>query len=256
MLKFRNPDSVGDVAFCGNFSDAVTDASESLVIANAYRRLNLWNANCGASFEWVGRSMNSYLGFLTGWTMVIGYVITTVAEVVVLAPSVLQIWGSGSTSTGQAIGIDVALVVIMLVIAVAGIRLTVRVQVGMALVEYTVLIGLSIAGLIIVLAGHHPGAMHFSSGWVSLSGIGGKGSLAGGLLISVYIYSGWDASVYVNEETRRRPVNPGRAVLLATALLTVVYVLAQVGLQGVVSPKALQNHVSTAMIYAANAIGA
>ena len=25
-----------------------------LVIANAYRRLNLWNANCGASFEWVG----------------------------------------------------------------------------------------------------------------------------------------------------------------------------------------------------------
>jgi len=26
-----------------------------LVIANAYRQLNLWNANCGASFEWVGR---------------------------------------------------------------------------------------------------------------------------------------------------------------------------------------------------------
>ncbi len=24
------------------------------VIANAYRRLNLWNANCGASFEWGG----------------------------------------------------------------------------------------------------------------------------------------------------------------------------------------------------------
>ena len=27
-----------------------------LIIANAYRRLNLWNANCGASFEWVGRA--------------------------------------------------------------------------------------------------------------------------------------------------------------------------------------------------------
>ena len=27
-----------------------------LVIANAYRRLNLWSANCGASFEWVGRA--------------------------------------------------------------------------------------------------------------------------------------------------------------------------------------------------------
>src|SRR5437660_12857438 len=28
-----------------------------LVIANAYRRLNLWNANTGASFEWVGRAI-------------------------------------------------------------------------------------------------------------------------------------------------------------------------------------------------------
>jgi len=33
-----------------------------LVIANAYRRLNLWNANTGASFEWVGRAINPYLG--------------------------------------------------------------------------------------------------------------------------------------------------------------------------------------------------
>jgi amino acid transporter len=33
-----------------------------LIIANANRRLNMWNANCGASFEWVGRSINPYLG--------------------------------------------------------------------------------------------------------------------------------------------------------------------------------------------------
>src|SRR5215471_20506163 len=33
-----------------------------LIIANSYRRLNLWNANCGASFEWVGRTINPYLG--------------------------------------------------------------------------------------------------------------------------------------------------------------------------------------------------
>ena len=26
-----------------------------IIIANAYRRLNLWQANCGASFEWVCR---------------------------------------------------------------------------------------------------------------------------------------------------------------------------------------------------------
>src|SRR5580693_9186394 len=73
-------------AYSGGLVLLIT-AIPMLVIANAYRRLNLWNANCGASFEWVGRSINPYLGFLTGWTMIIGYIITTVAEVVVLAPS-------------------------------------------------------------------------------------------------------------------------------------------------------------------------
>src|SRR5437660_12404974 len=58
-----------------------------MVIANAYRRCNMWNANCGATFEWVGRAINPYLGFLTGWLMVAAYIIGTVAEVPLLGPS-------------------------------------------------------------------------------------------------------------------------------------------------------------------------
>jgi amino acid transporter len=65
-----------------------------LIIANAYRRLNMWNANCGASFEWVGRSINPYLGFLTGWLMIAGYIIGAVACVEVLGPSVLAVFTS------------------------------------------------------------------------------------------------------------------------------------------------------------------
>ena len=32
----------------------ILTALPMVVIANSYRRLNLWSANCGASFEWVG----------------------------------------------------------------------------------------------------------------------------------------------------------------------------------------------------------
>src|SRR5713226_5413946 len=78
----------------------VLTAIPMLIIANAYRRLNMWNANCGASFEWVGRAISPYLGFLTGWLMIAGYVIGTIAEVVVLGPAVLAVFGSSSTSTG------------------------------------------------------------------------------------------------------------------------------------------------------------
>src|ERR1700721_1853176 len=63
-----------------------------LVIANAYRRLNMWSANAGASFEWVGRAINPYLGFLTGWLMIAGYVIGTLSGVEVLGPSVLALF--------------------------------------------------------------------------------------------------------------------------------------------------------------------
>src|ERR1039458_4837090 len=57
----------------------ILTAIPMLIIANSYRRLNLWNANCGASFEWVGRAINPYLGFLTGWLMIMGSIIGTVS---------------------------------------------------------------------------------------------------------------------------------------------------------------------------------
>src|SRR6201986_4094950 len=111
-----------------------------LVIANAYRRLNLWNANAGASFEWVGRAINPYLGFLTGWLMIAGYVLGTLSGVEVLGPSVLAVFGASSDSTWANVGIATAIGVIMTIIAVVGIRITARTQVVMAVVEYSILI--------------------------------------------------------------------------------------------------------------------
>src|SRR5579863_2734962 len=104
-----------------------------LIIANAYRRLNLWNANCGASFEWVGRAINPYLGFMTGWLMVTGSLIGTLSPVVVIGPSVLAVFGTSSASAWPDVVIATAVALVMLVIAVVGIRITARTQVGMGL---------------------------------------------------------------------------------------------------------------------------
>jgi amino acid transporter len=234
----------------------ILTAIPMLIIANAYRQCNLWNANCGASFEWVGRAINPYLGFLTGWLMIAAYIIGTVAEVLILGPSVLAVFGSTSTSTWAYVGIGAAMGLIMLVIAVVGIRITARVQVGMALVEYLILVGLAIAGIMWV-AGHHAGTVPFSRDWLSVSGIGGKGSAVAGFLVAVFVYGGWDGTLYVNEEVRQRRVNPGRAAIIAVALLAILYTLAQVGFQGVVSPARLlaASKNGTALVYVANVLG-
>ncbi len=120
----------------GSGAIIILTAMPMLIIANAYRRLNMWNANCGASFEWVGRAINPYLGFLTGWLMIAAYIIATVSGVEVLGPSVLAVFTSSSGTKWQDIAIGTAVGLVMLAIAVVGIKITARTQVGMALVEY------------------------------------------------------------------------------------------------------------------------
>jgi amino acid transporter len=242
------------VAAYGGVTSIVITGVPMLIIANAYRRLNMWNANCGASFEWVGRAINPYLGFLTGWLMVAGYIIGAVAGVEVLGPSVLAVFTSSPGSAWTYVLIATAIALVMLIIAIIGIRVTARTQVGMAAVEYTILIGFAIVGLFFVL-NHHAGTTPIKSSWFAVSGIGGHGSLAAGLLLSVFIFSGWEGTLYVNEETKHRRTNPGRAAIIAVVLLTIIYAVAQLGLQGVVSPHKLQTHADSALVYVARAIG-
>src|SRR2546430_6436820 len=137
----------------------------------------MWNANCGPSFEWVDRSINPYLGFLTGWLMIAGYIVGAVAGVEVLGPSVLTVFTSGTGSTLTLVAIATGISLLMLVIAIVGIRITARTQVGMAAVEYAILIGFAIVGLLAVLH-HHAGTFPITKGWFSISGLGGRGSPA------------------------------------------------------------------------------
>ncbi len=232
----------------------IVTAVPMVIIANAYRRLNLWNANCGASFEWVGRAINPYLGFLTGWLMIAAYVIATVSGVEVLGPSVLAVFGSNSTGTWANIAIATAVGLVMLVIAIVGIRITARTQVAMSIVEYVILIGFAVAGLVLVLS-RHAGTVPFSQGWLHLSGIGGHGNAVQGFLIAVFIFTGWDGTLYVNEEVRQRRSNPGRAAVFAVALLAIIYTISVVGLQGVVSPAKLSANSSSALVFVAQAMG-
>jgi amino acid transporter len=163
----------------GSAQTIVLCGTAMLVIANSYRRLNLCNANCGASFEWIGRAVNPYLGFLTGWLMIAANLVGSIVGAVVRAPSVLAIFGASATSTWPNILIATAVIMIMTVIAVIGIRPTAHTQVALAAVEYAILIGFSVAGLVAVLSGR-PGTVPVTSGWFSASGIGGHGSLTAG----------------------------------------------------------------------------
>jgi amino acid transporter len=240
-------------AYAGPLVLALT-AVPMLVIANACRRCNSWNANSGAAFEWVGRAVSPYLGFITGWLMIAGTLIGTLSPIVVLGPSILAIFGVTTGSAWPDVAIATAVSVIMLAIAVAGIRLTARTQVTLGVIEYLILTGFAVWGLVFVLT-RHAGTYPVTRGWFSLAGVGGHGSPAAGFLLAVFIYTGWDGTLYVNEEVRHRRVYPGRAAMAAVALVAVIYIAAQLGLQGVVTPARLQAHGSDALVYTAGVAG-
>jgi amino acid transporter len=225
-----------------------------IIIANSYRRLNLWNANCGASFEWVGRAINPYLGFMTGWIMVAGSIMGTLSAALVLGPVTLAVFGQSTSSPWPNILIGTAVIVVMLAIAIVGIKITARTQVSIAVIEYVILIGFAVAGLVFVL-GHHHGTFAITKDWFSLTGIGGHGDIAMAILAAVFMFTGWEGTVYVNEEVKHRRVNPGRAAILAVAIIAILLALSQIGLQGAVSPSKLQKNSSAGLVYVADAIG-
>jgi amino acid transporter len=116
------------------------------------------------------------------------------------------------------------------------------------------LVGFAVAGLAVVLR-HQPGTFPVRPGWFTLGGISGRGDATAGFLLAVFMYTGWDATVYVNEEVRHRRTNPGKAAMLAVAFLAVIFAAATIGLQGVVSPARLQAHSTSALVYTATALG-
>src|SRR5215472_488647 len=209
-----------------------------LIIANAYRRLNLWNANCGASFEWVGRAINPYLGFMTGWLMLAGTLFGSLTPVTALGPNILAVFNQPANGKWPNVLIATVIVLIMLAISIVGIRVSARTRVATAAIEYLILIVFAVWGLIWVL-GHHAGTVPIAASWFSLHGVNGKGVLVAGFLTTVFMYSGWDGTIYVNEEVKHRRVNPGRAAMIAVAVAGVLFILAQIAFQGLASFKTL-----------------
>ncbi len=55
-------------------------------IALAYRRLNQWRVNSGASYTWIGRAITPYMGFIVGWIMLLGYFLGTISDVLPIGP--------------------------------------------------------------------------------------------------------------------------------------------------------------------------
>ena len=71
-----------------------------------------------------------------------------------------------------------------------------------------------------------------SISWLSPFGLS-VNAMTAGILISVFIYWGWDTAVTVNEETEDSTRTPGLAAVLSTVILLVIFVVTSFAAQAV-----------------------
>jgi amino acid transporter len=220
-----------------------------LGIAIAYRRLNHWHVNCGGTYIWAGRAISPYLGFMIGWMIILAYFIGATSIVLPIGSYALQLFHNSYQNSGVAQAlIESAALVFVTAVAYLGIRATARVQWLLIGVEYTAVTLLAVLCLINVFGGDSK-SVGFDWSWFSWSTLHGTSGIVAGGLIAVYMYSGWDTAILVNEETENASENPGRAVIISVLVLAFLYSVFTLAYQGAVKPGQLQAHGTNALAY-------
>jgi len=225
-----------------------------LGIAIGYQRLNAWQRSAGATYSWVGRALNPHAGFFAGWVMLMYYCVGTTSLTVPLGTYMLSFFSTTLPNNLYAVAaVGTGFDLIVLVIAAVGIQLSARFQWGWAIFEYGLLVGFSIAALVGIYGHSLHHTVHISGSWFTIGGAGGFSALVSGLLLAIFLYSGWDTAAYVSEEAKGKQA--GRAGVTSVVLLFVIYAGVILCLQGVASSGDMQNHAANILAYVGNLIG-
>jgi len=217
-----------------------------LGIALSYQHLNRWDQSAGATYTWVSRALHPYLGFVAGWMILMYYTLGTTGMTVPAGTYTLQLIAPGMANHKMAVVAVGSLWNLTLTfLLLAGIEVAARFQRALAVFEYSVLFFFAILGIRALIAGH--AATSITPAWFSLTGPNKMRGFVSGMLIAVFMYSGWDAAIYVNEETKNKEANPGRAAVSSVVILVFVYSLITFAYQGILNAPTLQNSAGNAL---------
>jgi amino acid transporter len=229
-----------------------------LFIAMAYYYLNRMDPNCGASYSWVSRTLNPYIGWLSGWIQLAANVLFCAAAPILAGTYTLQLLNSifpGQISSDVAsnkywvAGVAVLWLALVTFMVVRGIRITANFQWVAVFIEYLIVLGFVVTALVKVITGSHPAATSFSGDWFNPGSLGGLTGVATGAALAVFFFWGWDTAANINEETKDADRSPGQAGILSMFILLFIFLLAIVAIQMFLSQSAVSNNQSNILYY-------
>jgi amino acid transporter len=138
--------------------------------------------------------------------------------------------------------VGVLWIVVMTWICWRGIELSARIQQVLLSFEIATLTIFAIVALIKVYANHPPHSIEPAFSWFNPFAVSSFGALIDGVLLGLFIYWGWDSGVAVNEESENPNDGPGKAAVLSTILLLVIYLVVSASAQAYGGTAALANN--------------
>ncbi len=177
----------------------------------SYGRMARAYPSAGSAFTYVAQEINPAVGYITGWSMVMDYM---------LNPLICTIWCAQQAhqfAPGVPVwGWKIFFATVFTLLNVRGIKTSARINTGMAIFMGVIITGIFVAAARYILGAPHDAA-YFTRPFYDPSTFS-YGGLFGCTSIAVLTYIGFDGISTLSEEAE----NPRRNILLATVLTCLV----------------------------------
>ena len=183
-----------------------------LFTAISYGRMARVYPSAGSAFTYVGQEINPVLGYVTGWSMVMDYMLNPMICIVWCSQQA-HVFAPGVPYWGWAI----FFALVLTVLNIQGVKTSARVNAGLAAAMGAVIVVFFVAAARYIFGVPHDGAGFFTRPFYDPKLFDFRAVL-GGTSIAVLTYIGFDGISTLSEEAE----NPRRNILLATVLTCLV----------------------------------
>jgi amino acid transporter len=244
------------VAFAGHVAPlaVLVTGVAMFFCATGYASLNRWRAHAGAPYVWVSEAVSPKVGAGTGFLNVFVSTFANVGNITLAGAYLLVVLFPTRTFSSFVTWLVAAAVMgILVYLSIRGIRPAVWLQTGLIVIEYSAMISFVVLALIHESSGGGGATLPSVSDFTishAVAGVGGFKGLAEAAVPCGFLYLGWEATAVLGEESTRRNINPGRAMLLGTGFLTLWYTFLIVVFQGVASEAKVLANGANVLAYA------
>lgn len=225
-----------------------------LCIAISYNYLNAWRPSAAAQAMWLARTIRPVAGLAMGFAVILMTLVSNIGNITLFGPYLLGIvYPSQQNNKLLQWLVTVAATGIVLYIAVEGVRRAIRFQTIVIWIEYAIMIAFVI-GLLVAEYTGHAGSTHPHLSWILPSTATSYSGLMDGVVIGVFMYGGWEASVYLAEEGTDARRNPGRAGIISVVFCTIWFLIVIEAIEAIAPAKDMVAHSGNIIAYSASVI--